>query len=478
MQESRSLIGWVDPRLEGLQRPADPGRTPGLCRAISQYTGFDVTLVRALFILLTLSTGVGVLLYAWGTILSLGADGRRPIDSLLPSFTQWSVKTQAIIVAVSAFLFMVSFGQMAPMPFVVAVVVLILLYAATSRARRSPMPSPPSPRTTEADSLTAAERAHSVDEWRAAMQQAVNHPVAPREPDDLPVLDLYGPQPEPEPQPPKPKSSWATGTLILLSGTLAFFAGAYLAPWTPVAVGLGIAAAVMGGLTFISALTLRGRQVPRLVLGIVASTALASAVLPMIDNGYYPYDDAAEAAATMMADEGLTDIRETITAGSGGKTVVDLSDRAPGWGERVTYEVYASDTDLTVRIPAGQIEGVSLNGDYVELPPSNYDTEAIPMYVEVYGDNVDLTVRFPESITLPAGISLERDLSIYDLSDYSETNPLVFNISGEDAQVFLTVPKGKTWVTQDGSDLLGEEGKMPLVVNVTGEAVTVTLKEI
>ncbi|MEZ5086549.1 MAG: PspC domain-containing protein [Tessaracoccus sp.] len=486
MQQSRSLVGWVDPRLEGLQRPAESGRTPGLCRAISHRTGFDVTLVRALFVLLTLSTGIGILLYGWGTVLSYGADGRRPIDSLLPSFTGWSLNTQATVVVTSTVLFGLSFGQMAPMSFIVAVVVLILLYAATSRARRSPMPPPPSAQASEADPLTAAERAHTVGEWRAAMQQATNRPVSPQEPTSLPVLDLYGPQPEPEAPEPKPRSSWGAAAVILLGGAATFLFSSLVTSWTPLSVTLGITAAVMGGLTLISALTVRGRKVPRLALGIVAATGLASVVLPMVNNGYYGGAEP-EAVATMTdedfaAADDLEGTHEIIHVASGGTQVVDLTAREPAPGEFVTFEIRASNTNLVLQLPLNPISSITNNGEWVEMPISDdYQGEFLPMSVDIYGENVDLTVlggREPVTFDLPSGISLERDLTTYDLSGFSAEDPLLINITAADSTVDLKVPEGQAAVMQNGEAILGENGATPLVIQVSGDNVELTLEEI
>lgn len=411
MQESRSLIGWVDPRLEGLRRPTEPGRTPGLCRAISHRTGLDLTLVRALFILLSLSTGVGIMLYGWGTVLSAGSGGRRPIDSLLPSFARWSLKTQAAVVVLSSLAFSLTFGQMAPLSFVVAVVILILLYAATSTARSLPMPPPPppgtAPRSTTTDFLTAAERAHSIDDWRAAMQQAGRHPAA-----TLPELDLYGPQPEPVPprDAPRAKTSWGAATGILLTGavtfTVAWLLGGMVLPFA-----LGITAAAMGVLTLLLALVARQIRIPRLALGIVAAFACAAIVAPPATLP--PVEDEASAFTEQAGEEFPPPFLEgeegAVAAGGsefseGSPMIIDVGPDDPGpidlreldltgytVDDPLIVEINGANASLTLELP-GTVHSVTLNDEELEW---NDGDDVLPISIQAYGTNLHITWETP-----------------------------------------------------------------------------------
>lgn len=401
MQESRSLIGWVDPRLEGLRRPVELGRTPGLCRAISQATGLDLTLVRALFVLLTLSTGIGIMLYGWGMVLSTGPDGRRPIDSLLPSFAQWSLKAQALVVAVSSLAFVFTFGQMAPLNFVVAVVILVLLYAATSKARSLPMPPPPSPgtapHTAPSEFLTAAERARSIDEWRTAMQQATSRPAA-----SLPELDLYGQQPQPEPKPeaPRAKTSWGAAAAILFLGGLVFAAMGLVG--TGLSFALGFTAAVMGTLTLIIAVTARRVRIPRLALGVIAAFACASVVVPTMSSSVVydapAYED--EFAAPYLGEEDgsaaeFTDLSPVVfEIDSESTEPIDLRelDLAGHTADNpLIVQIIGSNASVTLELP-GQVQSISVNDE--QLDWNEGDTIA-PIDIQVYGNNLHVGWETP-----------------------------------------------------------------------------------
>ncbi|HMR48444.1 MAG TPA: PspC domain-containing protein [Arachnia sp.] len=401
MQESRSLIGWVDPRLEGLRRPIQPGRTPGLCRAISHATGLDLTLVRALFVLLTLSTGIGIMLYGWGTVLSAGPDGRRPVDSLLPAFAQWSLKAQALVVAISSLVFVFTFGQMAPLNFVVAVVILVLLYAATSTARSRPMPPPPppgtAPPTAPTEARTAAERARTIGEWRAAMQQSANRPVA-----SLPELDLYGVQPEPGPAPEaaKPKTSWGAAAIILLVGGLAFAAIGVLG--AGLTFSLGVAAAVMGALTLIIALAARQVRIPRLALGVIAAFAGAAVLVPTMGSSPVSYDAPAyedEFAAPLLDENesgGViadhTPLLFDIEPGSTDPidlTALDLTGYTVD--DPLIVQVVGANSALTLELP-GLVRSITVNDESLEW---NEGDGVLPIEVEVYGNNLHVGWETP-----------------------------------------------------------------------------------
>ena len=100
-------LAWLDPSLRGLTRRDASGLGSGLCRAIAERIGVDPVLVRVALIVLILSGGLGIGLYAWGTVLTRGPSGTRPIDSVLPTFTTWSSLAQKAAVVVTVILVMV-----------------------------------------------------------------------------------------------------------------------------------------------------------------------------------------------------------------------------------------------------------------------------------------------------------------------------------------------------------------------------------
>ena len=70
-------LAWLDPSLRGLTRRDASGLGSGLCRAIAERIGVDPVLVRVALIVLILSGGLGIGLYAWGTVLTRGPSGTR-----------------------------------------------------------------------------------------------------------------------------------------------------------------------------------------------------------------------------------------------------------------------------------------------------------------------------------------------------------------------------------------------------------------
>ena len=93
-------LGALHPQLAHLDRPAD-GFTPGFCRAIGSRFGIDPLLIRILFILASALSGVGVIAYAWGILLTPRAGRQALIHRLLPVFTSWSLRTQWTVIVLS-----------------------------------------------------------------------------------------------------------------------------------------------------------------------------------------------------------------------------------------------------------------------------------------------------------------------------------------------------------------------------------------
>ena len=81
----RSLVQAILGYLRDNDSPDNP---------IAERIGVDPVLVRVALIVLILSGGLGIGLYAWGTVLTRGPSGTRPIDSVLPTFTTWSSLAQ------------------------------------------------------------------------------------------------------------------------------------------------------------------------------------------------------------------------------------------------------------------------------------------------------------------------------------------------------------------------------------------------
>lgn len=254
-------LGGLHPRLAHLDRPAD-GFSPGLCRSIGARLGIDPLLIRILFILTTLLSGIGVVAYVWGVLLTPRAGRQAPIHRLLPAFSSWTPRAQWITIALSCLLVVGWVAQMASMSPLLLVSVFALLVLFRRRGPRQHA-APQHPFTTplgEQPSKTSGQ---------------------------LPIVDLYAPEesesPDSAPQPAgstQPQPSWWGGALVLSVGCLVA-AGIVvfdLVPGILVRVALVLGAV---GFTILGwGLLKRDRRLPMLLLipALLAALGIAIAV--------------------------------------------------------------------------------------------------------------------------------------------------------------------------------------------------------
>lgn len=214
-----------------LERPASRG-TSGLCRALAAHFGVDLLLIRISTAVLAAFTGLGLVLYLWGTALT-GQDGRpAPMTRLAPWFMRWDPATRWITVAGTS-LVVALLWQTGPLTSLMsAVVVLVTLTLARSESvGRAPSTTP----------------AHSPDS-------------------DLPLVALY----DSDPASPAVSRSWTLGLVSLAAGLTAASLVMVMG-WTPVWTLTGLAGAAATGVALlVSALVTRTRRVPGLVLACVA----------------------------------------------------------------------------------------------------------------------------------------------------------------------------------------------------------------
>lgn len=130
-------LGWFDPNLGALQRREASGLSTGLSRAIAERLGVDVILVRVVFVVLTFCAGLGLALYGWGTVLTRGPQGVRPVDQFLPGFRGWSPFSQKTLVVVSTIAFIATIGSAFPLPWGAGLLVLIALAVLRRRTHRA-----------------------------------------------------------------------------------------------------------------------------------------------------------------------------------------------------------------------------------------------------------------------------------------------------------------------------------------------------
>ncbi len=356
-------LGWLDPGLGPLQRQ-ESGMGSGLCRAIATRMGIDVVLVRVAFALLALSGGLGVALYAWGTALTPGASGVRPIHSLLPSFEGWSPTAQkaAVILTSLATVGLVSF--VTPLPWGPGVI-LVALFVLARRGRPGGTWSRTAPAPAPAQSRPVASDDDLVAQWRHRMSSAAG---SPRGTESLPVVDLYSPEPAvARPSVPRPKAAWLIGVGILGVAAAAGTVGA-LVLGSPM-LGLGAALIAGGSLTALYAAVTRAKRVPRpLLVGLVLAMVAAGWLAPRAAwPSEAPLPEAAVMTIRTVADERVIDLRAEDLTGI----------------DEVRIEAIAS--DVTVLLPGPPLS-VTSNEMFSDVSVETGNSTAAPLDVDVTVD--------------------------------------------------------------------------------------------
>lgn len=249
-------LAWLDPSLDDLTRRDTDGYGSGLSRALAARFGIDVVIVRVAFVLLALSAGLGLALYGWGTALTRGPAGNRPIDSLLPSFGSWTLRSQKLAVVISSLAFTFAVAASTPLPWGTGVIALIILVFLRRKSSHG------APVKTPADPGSVDEQLAS---WRARMAEAAGTRLPA-----TPTLDLDAPaaRTTAAPAPVRAKSSWLAGlAIVAIAGCAGVFTSLVLGGG-----GVEIAAVTTitaGVLVALYSLIVRQRRIPRLILGLL-----------------------------------------------------------------------------------------------------------------------------------------------------------------------------------------------------------------
>ena len=360
-------LAWLDPSLRGLTRRDASGLGSGLCRAIAERIGVDPVLVRVALIVLILSGGLGIGLYAWGTVLTRGPSGTRPIDSVLPTFTTWSSLAQKAAVVVTVILVMVSIVQVMPLPWAAGVLALVV-WAWLRRRKPGAVPqAEDAVDDTEDDELL-------IGRWRTRMASAARSAAEPARP--LPTVDLYS---EPAPvEGHKPRPAWLAGLLIL---------GAMGAVGAVLSLALGVtpmvslaAVTIAGGALVLGyALLARGRRLPRLIL--VAVT------VPLAMSGWL----ATQAAGPLLPSPDAV----TYSVIAGEKTI-DLTTIDTTKVDAVEIKAVASDVEVLLPGPVEDLRTTSRLADVtVDAWPDDAKPFDVTLIVDATASNVRLVVREP-----------------------------------------------------------------------------------
>lgn len=322
-------LSWLDPSLGAVRRNTR-GMGSGLSKAIAERLGIDVILIRVAFVVLTLTAGLGLGLYAWGTLLTPGPSGRRPAERLFPGFLSWSETGQKLFVLGTLLALMSLTSAATPLPWFAGVGLLVAI-AVLRRGRHdnSAVRSLPAPAVvTDDDDLVA--------QWRTSIASAIGSTPAP---DPLPEVDLYSPEPldEEPPATARPPAAWLIGAAIL-AAPLAVGLVLSVSQVNPL-VTLAIATATAALLTLGYALVVRTRRVPRLALLVVALLTASSGWLAV---------EAAEPPPA-PADPSVITIRSVAE-----DRVVTLTEQDLEGVDEVRIRAVAS--DLTVVFPAPVVD--------------------------------------------------------------------------------------------------------------------------
>ncbi|MBB1484600.1 PspC domain-containing protein [Tessaracoccus sp. MC1865] len=375
-------LGWFDPSLGALQRPEAAGVSTGLSRAIAERLGVDVVLVRVVFIVLAFCAGLGLALYGWGTVLTRGPQGTRPIDQVLPGFRDWSPLMQKAAVVISTIIVVATLDAALPLPWGAGVLVLIALVLVRRRARNSgafPPAHHPLPSGTPA--VAPLDDQTLVEHWRRGINEAVGSHRAAVPSRQLPTVDLYAPEEPPAPRMlvPQAKNGWWMGVAVIVAMMAASFVSAGLLGYD-LSTTLAATTATGGVVTVICALAARDRRIPRVVLAALAASIVATgwlATQTAVGPAPAPTDD--------------TDVVRLV----GREGVVDLSGMQLDDQTVLRVEVIASDVELILPGPVEEMTTTLWLADVTVAPGSAADagTATGGLHIDVHAQLSDVLIK-------------------------------------------------------------------------------------
>lgn len=391
-------LAVVDPRLRGLRRPVDTRVTSGLCRALAERFGIDPLVVRIAAIVLTFAAGLGLVLYAWGTLLTPRVGGTAPIQGLVPAFARWSRTTQLVVMAVSSLAVIIILSSTTGLSIGPAVL-LVVLFLVARRKGRPPATrwAPPvwSPPPTSMPTVKAPP--DTVEAWRARVGAYAGRPESAADP--LPVVDLYGPEPAAtkpsrpplvRPAEARPPVTWFGGTAVVVLGLGAAALPVVLGLEPALLWSLAAATGVVGLSLLLWALLVRSRRLPSALLVVAllcgaGTTAVSFDHLAPSGRGYTSYtavtgepvtfpftatsdavvdlrDTPLEVAAVVQIDATLSDVRVLLPGAprhvQATERLADVVDdpRATGAGpapaSQLTLVINATMSQVTLEYPS------------------------------------------------------------------------------------------------------------------------------
>ncbi len=361
--------------LPDLHRPRDGAMVAGVCLALARRWQVDPLLVRVAALLLALSGGFGVLLYAWGWLVLPQQGHRRSLaEQFSPQVAQWSRQRLLATGLVGSLLLCLLTAPLTSWSLAPGLVLLVLVTLGRRQSHHSSGTVEALPAPTPSSEFTIA-----VEAWTsrlAALEQAAPVPLAsPSHTSLAPVpAPTIGPTATPRPGTihlpappalaavPRPRRvrrpSWRLGLVVLALAALPFL----LDPSLPVqdqrtalhALSLGVIAVslVLAGLLRLPR--------PRMALP-VALAVLGSALLPMPSPTSMEPVDVHWTSTAQLPTHPLE-----VTAQ---ESRVDLSDLSlPATGPASRLAIHATAADLTLRLPEEPVRvDYRLNGATVDF---------------------------------------------------------------------------------------------------------------
>jgi phage shock protein PspC (stress-responsive transcriptional regulator) len=153
-----------------LRRSATDVKLTGLCGGVAQHWGIDPVLVRVGWALLSLSGGIGLVLYlaGWLLIPVEGSDKARADDLFGASVRRWPKELWITLVVVASLAMFAIFGSLSPFGIGPAVVIAVIWYFGFYKGRQS-----------KADGGPAAAPAADVEPATPSGPQPVQYPGPP-----------------------------------------------------------------------------------------------------------------------------------------------------------------------------------------------------------------------------------------------------------------------------------------------------------
>ncbi len=343
----------LDPRLADLQRPAHTGFTGGLCRSLAQRWRVDPIIVRLAAIALTFAGGVGVALYAWGCLLTPRVGGQTPILRLLPAFGRWTIRTQALVVAISSLVLVLGIARQTSVSWGPVIIVGAVAWGVTRKRRRSSETDgaaaghlAPFPGATADGSPAPGE---TVEQWRARVGAHGGSP--------LPTVDLYAPAPHPRAVSTvardTPRTSWRAALTVValtaLGGAVPFMLG--LQPvllWAGVGA-TGAAAAIL----LVWSLVVRNRRLPGALLILALMGAAGTGALAVSQSQ----------ASTIPLDPSVGGMAQYSFIGDSSGSL-DLTQLGTDTPATVTIDATASIVHVQLASPP---DSITINSDTIDV---------------------------------------------------------------------------------------------------------------